>query len=174
MNNKSQMQFIIVLVAALLVLIFLPFSVGITAFFLTKNLFVLLGAFLVVIGAFSILGKVFGVEVDSLFVTAVLTIIGFSVHDTIVVFDRVRENLKKMIGRDFAQVVNESILQTMRRSINTSLTVVLVLVSLLIFGGETIRWFVVALLVGIISGTYSSIFNASPLLVVWHEWKKRG
>ena len=124
---------------------------------------------LVVVGIFAILGHYFNVEIDSLFVTALLTVIGFSVHDTIVVFDRIRENLKRMIGSPFSQIVNESILQTLDRSLNTSLTVILVLFALLLFGGETIRWFVVALLVGIISGTYSSIFNASPLLVLWHE-----
>jgi len=124
---------------------------------------------LVVIGIFSILGHFFNVEIDSLFVTALLTVIGFSVHDTIVVFDRIRENLKRVSGLSFAQVVNESILQTLDRSLNTSLTVVLVLLALLLFGGESIRWFVVALLVGVVSGTYSSIFNASPLLVLWQE-----
>ncbi|OGH21604.1 MAG: protein-export membrane protein SecF [Candidatus Levybacteria bacterium RIFCSPHIGHO2_01_FULL_41_15] len=124
---------------------------------------------LVVVGVFAIFGKFLGVEVDSLFVTALLTVIGFSVHDTIVVFDRIRENLKRSSG-PFPRIVNDSILQTLDRSLNTSLTVVLVLVALLLFGGETIRWFVVALLIGIISGTYSSIFNASPILVVWQEW----
>jgi len=124
---------------------------------------------LVLIGLFSIFGHFFGVEIDSLFVTAVLTVIGFSVHDTIVVFDRIRENLRRIGGENFSEVVNDSILQTLDRSLNTSLTVILVLVAMLIFGGETIRWFVVALLIGIISGTYSSIFNASPLLVVWQE-----
>jgi preprotein translocase subunit SecF len=124
---------------------------------------------LVLIGLFSIFGHFFGIEVDSLFVTAVLTVIGFSVHDTIVVFDRIRENLKRVGGENFAEVVNDSILQTLDRSLNTSLTVILVLFALLIFGGDSIRWFVVALLIGIISGTYSSIFNASPLLVVWQE-----
>jgi len=124
---------------------------------------------LVVVGVFSILGHFFGVEVDSLFVTGLLTVIGFSVHDTIVVFDRIRENLRKLNGISFDKIVNESILQTLARSLNTSLTVVLVLVALLLFGGESIRWFVVVLLIGIVSGTYSSIFNASPLLVVWHE-----
>ena len=128
---------------------------------------------LVVVGIFSILGHFFKVEIDSLFVTAILTIIGFSVHDTIVVFDRIRENLKRMVGVPFKQVVNESILQTLGRSLNTSLTVILVLFSLLLFGGESIRWFVIALLIGIISGTYSSIFNASPLLVLWHELSLR-
>ncbi|KKP81319.1 MAG: Protein translocase subunit SecF [Candidatus Levybacteria bacterium GW2011_GWB1_35_5] len=128
---------------------------------------------LVLIGLFSILGHFFGVEIDSLFVTAVLTVIGFSVHDTIVVFDRIRENLKKIGGADFEQTVNDSILQTLDRSFNTSLTVILVLFALLLFGGETIRWFVVALLVGIISGTYSSIFNAAPILVVWQDLVNR-
>jgi preprotein translocase subunit SecF len=124
---------------------------------------------LVIVGVFAILGHFFNVEIDSLFVTAVLTIIGFSVHDTIVVFDRIRENLKKMGGADFSKTVNESIIQTIDRSLNTSLTVVLVLVALLLFGGESIRLFVIALLIGVISGTYSSIFNASPLLVLWQE-----
>lgn len=124
---------------------------------------------LVVVGIFSILGHFLGVQVDSLFVTALLTIIGFSVHDTIVVFDRIRENLLKMGSANFANVVNESILQTLVRSLRTSLTVILVLVALLLFGGESIRWFVVALLIGVTSGTYSSIFNAAPLLVLWQE-----
>lgn len=128
---------------------------------------------LVLLGVFSILGHFFGVEVDSLFVTAVLTVIGFSVHDTIVVFDRIRENLRRMSGAPFAHIVNDSILQTLGRSLNTSLTVLLVLFTLLLFGGETIRWFVVALLVGIVSGTYSSIFNAAPLLVLWQEWEEK-
>ncbi len=125
---------------------------------------------LIIIGAFAILGHFLRVEIDSLFVTAVLTVIGFSVHDTIVVFDRIRENLKRMIDDPFEKIVNESILQTLDRSLNTSLTVVLVLVALLFFGGESIKWFVVALLIGIIAGTYSSIFFASPLLVVWEKW----
>lgn len=128
---------------------------------------------LVVIGVFAILGHFLNVEIDSLFVTAILTVIGFSVHDTIVVFDRIRENLKKLGGSDFPKTVNDSILQTIGRSLNTSLTVLLVLVALLLFGGESIRWFVVALLIGIISGTYSSIFNASPLLVLWQELNQR-
>jgi len=128
---------------------------------------------LVVIGTFAILGHFFAAPVDTMFVTAILTVIGFSVHDTIVVFDRTRENLRRTPNMPFANLVNFSILQTLGRSLNTSLTVVLVLVALLLFGGETIKWFVVALLVGIVSGTYSSIFNASPLLVVWHEWSSK-
>jgi preprotein translocase subunit SecF len=127
----------------------------------------------VVVGTFAVLGKFLGATVDSLFVTALLTIIGFSVHDTIVVFDRIRENLKKFPNFSFSQVVNHSILQTLGRSLNTSLTVIFVLTALLLFGGETIRWFVVALLIGIVSGTYSSIFTASPLLVLWQEILER-
>lgn len=124
---------------------------------------------LVLLGVFSILGHFFHVEVDSLFITAILTVIGFSVHDTIVVFDRIRENLKRMGGSNFSHVVNESINQTLTRSLNTSLTVILVLLTLLLFGGDSTKWFIAALLIGIISGTYSSIFNAAPLLVLWQE-----
>lgn len=128
---------------------------------------------LVVVGIFSLLGHFAGVELDSLFVTAILTVIGFSVHDTIVVFDRIRENLRRTMGLSFGQVVNDSILQTLVRSLNTSFTAMLVLFTLLLFGGDSIRWFVVALLIGITSGTYSSIFNASALLVAWQEWDER-
>lgn len=124
---------------------------------------------LLVIGVFAILGKFLGVEIDTLFVTALLTIIGFSVHDTIVVFDRIRENLLKNINKKFTEVANISVVQTLGRSLNTSLTVIFVLLALLLFGGETLKWFVAALLVGIISGTYSSIFNATALLVFWEE-----
>ena len=126
----------------------------------------------VLTGIFSILGKVIGLrigEIDSLFLTAVLTVVGFSVHDTIVVFDRIRENLILSRRLTFEQVVNLSIMQTADRSIITSFTVVLVLLALLLFGGETLRGFVLALLIGIVSGTYSSIFNAAPLLVVWRK-----
>jgi preprotein translocase subunit SecF len=123
---------------------------------------------LLLVGIFSILGVLFKVEVDSLFVTAVLTVIGFSVHDTIVVFDRIRENLRKERG-DFEGIVNTSILETMARSLNTSLTVILTLLALYLFGGESIKLFVLALLIGIASGTYSSIFNASPILVTWYR-----
>jgi len=128
---------------------------------------------LVVVGIEAILGRVLGWEVDSLFLTALLTVIGFSVHDTIVVFDRIRENSSIYRRLSFEKVVNHSIVQTLTRSINTQLTVLLTLFSLALFGGITIRHFVVILLVGIFSGTYSSIFNASPILVVWEnqEWK---
>ena len=128
---------------------------------------------LLVVGLFSLLGHYYHVEIDSLFITALLTIIGFSVHDTIVVFDRIRENLLRVGGISFAENANLSIVQTITRSLNTSFTALLVLLTLLLFGGESVRWFTVALLVGVASGTYSSIFNAAPLLVVWHEWDEK-
>jgi preprotein translocase subunit SecF len=127
----------------------------------------------IVIGAFSILGHFWHVEIDSLFVTALLTVLGFSVHDTIVAFDRIRENLRLRAGQSLAEIINTSINQTLVRSINTSLTVIFVLTALLLFGGETIHYFVLALLIGIIAGTYSSIFIASPILLVWHNWETR-
>ena len=122
-----------------------------------------------VVGIFSILGWIAHVEVDALFVTAVLTIIGFSVHDTIVVFDRVRENLVMREGDRFEDIVNYSIVQTIPRSINTSITTLFTLMALYLFGGETIQYFVLALIIGIIAGTYSSIFNAAQILVVWEN-----
>ncbi len=128
---------------------------------------------IVVVGTFAILGTFLRVEIDALFVTAMLTVIGFSVHDTIVVFDRVRENKARHAGEPFEAIVNHSVLQTFGRSIMTSLTVVLTLLALLLFGGSAISDFILALLVGIISGTYSSIFVASPLLVDWQLWDDR-
>ncbi|MEB3285331.1 MAG: protein translocase subunit SecF [Candidatus Sericytochromatia bacterium] len=120
------------------------------------------------VGVFALLGIGLGVEVDSLFVTAVLTVVGFSVHDTIVIYDRIRENMRTAGKRDtFDDVANRSIKQTLARSINTSVTTCLTLLALLILGGDTVRWFVLAMLLGIAVGTYSSIFNASQLLSVW-------
>lgn len=141
-----------------------PWSFGATA------IIALLHDALLLIGVFAILGHFFGVQVDALFVTAVLTVIGFSVHDTIVVYDRIRENLRRL-NKPFEEVVNISINETLARSLNTSITVILVLLAFYLFGGESIKYFVLALLIGIISGTYSSIFNASPLLVVYNNWK---
>ncbi len=146
---------------------FRDFKMGVCA------LVALLHDILVVVGIFAILGTLIGMQIDSLFVTAMLTVIGFSVHDTIVVFDRVRENRSRHAGESFEAIVNHSILQTFGRSITTSLTVVITLLALLLFAGEAIGTFVLALLLGIISGTYSSIFNASPLLVVWHNREAR-
>ena len=127
----------------------------------------------VVLGLFAILGFFFNVEIDSLFVTAVLTIIGFSVHDTIVVFDRIRENLRLNPGEALNPVINFSIMQTMTRSVITSLTVVFTLLALFLFGGFSMRNFALALLVGIVSGTYSSIFNASQIVSLWQEVEDR-
>ncbi len=124
-----------------------------------------------VLGVFSLLGHFKGVEIDSMFVTALLTVLGFSVHDTIVVFDRIRENLKFYASHSVEFVVNHSIAQTIVRSLNTSLTVLFVLLSLLLFGGETIRYFVLALFVGVTVGTYSSIFIASPALMLMQRKK---
>jgi preprotein translocase subunit SecF len=137
-------------------------------------IFALLHDVLVVMGIFAILGHAFGTEIDALFITAVLTVIGFSVHDTIVVFDRVRENITRRRFDRFEDVVNYSLVQTLARSINTSITVILTLFALYLFGGVSIRNFVLVLLIGIISGTYSSIFNASMLLVIWEKGEWRG
>lgn len=133
----------------------------------------LLHDLLIVIGVFAVLGHFWGVEIDSLFITALLTVLGFSVHDTIVVFDRIRENMRVRAGQSLAEIIDNSINQTLVRSINTSVTVLFVLTALLLFGGESIRYFVLALLVGIVAGTYSSIFIASPILLVWHNWEAR-
>ncbi len=129
---------------------------------------------LVVLGVAAILGATIGLEVDALFLTALLTILSFSVHDTIVVFDRIRENLiNRKFGETFDEIVNHSIVQTLPRSVNTQLTTLFTLTSLLLFGGASIRNFVAIMLIGLISGTYSSIFNAAQLLVVWEhkEWQ---
>ncbi len=127
----------------------------------------------VVFGVQAILSHFLGWEVDALFLTALLTVIGFSVHDSIVVFDRIRENASKHRRQDFESIVEMSVEQTLVRSINTQLTVFLTLLALVVFGGSTIRHFVVILMVGVLSGTYSSIFNAAPILVVWEnrEWQ---
>jgi preprotein translocase subunit SecF len=128
---------------------------------------------LLVTGVFAILGHFFNVEVDPLFMTALLTVIGFSVHDTIVIFDRIRENLIKKGSGDFEAVVNQSVIEMLPRDLSTSFLVWIMLLALLLFGGSTIRYFVLALVIGILSGTYSSILNASPLLVTWQDVKKK-
>ena len=129
---------------------------------------------LIPIGTFAALGHYYGVEVDTLFLTALLTVFGFSVHDTIVVFDRIRENLRKHGStRSFEEVVEESVASTIGRSINTSLTVIFVMVVLYVFGGASTKLFALAVLIGITAGTYSSIFIASALLVSWHNYSLR-
>lgn len=171
-SQLTQQAIIAVAVAAIAILLYISFAFrnapnpirfGVAA------IIAMLHDVLVVLGIFSILGAVANVEIDAPFVTAMLTIIGFSVHDTIVIFDRIRENIARRTGDDFASIVNHSILQSFVRSLNTSFTVVLTLLAVFLFTGEAIRFFVLAMLIGIISGTYSSIFNASQILVVWHN-----
>ena len=168
---------IAVLGACLAILIYLtiafraapnPFRYGICA------LLAMLHDVLVVLGMAAILGYAINLEIDAYFLTALLTVISFSVHDTIVVFDRIRENLgRRRAGESFEDIVNHSIVQTLPRSINTQLTSVFSLTALLLFGGATIRNLVLILLIGLLSGTYSSIFNAAQMLVVWEnrEWR---
>ncbi len=128
---------------------------------------------LIVTGSFALFGWLFGAEVDVLFVTAVLTTLSFSIHDTIVVYDRIRELSRKHSSLSLYEIVNTAVLETLNRSINNSVTIILVLFSLSLLGGSTIRWFATALLVGAITGTYSSTFTAAPLLLVWEEVKER-
>jgi preprotein translocase subunit SecF len=129
---------------------------------------------LILLGAFSIFGHFWGVEVDVLFVTALLTTLSFSVHDTIVVYDRIRELKKKHSSKPFIEIANAAVLETLSRSINNSVTIIIMLLSLALMGGETIKWFSVALLIGAVTGTYSSTFTAVPLLLVWeNKFKKK-
>jgi preprotein translocase subunit SecF len=167
-----QQTFLLILMGAIGIMVwityrFRDFRMGAVA------LVSLLHDVIVVVGVFAILGTFIGLQIDALFVTAMLTVIGFSVHDTIVVFDRVRENRVRHSGESYDAIVNHSILQTAGRSINTSMTVLFTLLALFLFGGASIHSFVLALLIGIITGTYSSIFTASPLLVDWHLWDER-
>jgi len=127
---------------------------------------------LIVVGIFSILGQVANVEIDAMFITGVLAVVGYSINNTVVVFDRIRENMSKGISPDFAVTVNSSIIETLGRSLNTSLTTLYVILALFLFGGATIHHFILVLLIGLLAGTYSSLFIAGPLLVVWEkgEW----
>jgi preprotein translocase subunit SecF len=163
-------------VAALAIMIYITitfFSVPNPIRYGSSAIIALLHDVIVTMGAMSILGRILGYEVDTLFITAMLTIVGFSVHDTIVVFDRVRENVKRADAAGLhvrmKDAVNASMNQTLGRSLNTSITVVLVLIALILLGGDTVREFLVIMLIGLISGTYSSIFVASMLLVSWEE-----
>jgi len=143
-----------------------PFKWGLSA------VIALLHDVLIVMGIFSILGWLIGYQVDSMFITAMLTIVGFAINNTCVVYDRIRENVRKGISKDFAVTVNSSILETMARCVNTSLTVILTCLALYIFGGVTIQQFIMALLVGVVVGIYDSIFVAGPLLVLWDRGMK--
>jgi preprotein translocase subunit SecF len=124
---------------------------------------------LVTMGVMAILGLIFNWEADALFLTAILTVVGYSVQDTIVVFDRIRENIPKYRGEDYETIVNRSVLQTIHRSLATQLNAIFVMVAILLFGGETIKQFIGIMLIGLMSGTYSSIFNAVPLLISWEK-----
>jgi len=164
----------LIAIASILIVIYLSFRFNYK--FAICAILALLHDVFVLTGIYSILGKVFNLslgEINTLFVTAVLTVIGFSVHDTIVIFDRIRENLRQASRLTFEQNVNLSIIQSLARSLNTSMTVVFVLVALFLISPQNIKGFTLALLIGIVSGTYSSIFNASPLLVVWRRLDPR-
>ena len=164
----------LILIASILIVIYL--SIRFNYKFALAAILALLHDVFVLTGIWSILGKVFNSplgEINTLFVTAALTVIGFSVHDTIVIFDRIRENLRQASRLTFEQNVNLSIIQSLARSLNTSMTVVFVLVALFLISPQNIKGFTLALLIGIVSGTYSSIFNASPLLVVWRRLDPR-
>ncbi len=164
----------LIAIASILIVIYL--SIRFNYKFAVAAILALLHDVFVLTGIWSILGKVFNSplgEINTLFVTAALTVIGFSVHDTIVIFDRIRENLRQASRLSFEQNVNLSIIQSLARSLNTSMTVIFVLVALFLISPVNIKGFTLALLIGIVSGTYSSIFNASPLLVVWRRLDPR-
>ena len=127
----------------------------------------------VLLGIFSLLGHFWGVEIDLLFVTAVLTILSFSVHDTIVVYDRIRELSHKIKNVDYVTLVNQAVTETMTRSLNNSLTIIFMLLAMFLMGGETTKYFSLALLIGTVTGTYSSTFTAAPLLILWDRFSKK-
>ena len=163
-----QQALILILVGSLGILLWITFRFADFRFG-TAALIALLHDVLVVVGFFAVFGTLVGLKIDALFVTAMLTVIGFSVHDTIVVFDRVRENRARHAGEPFSAIVNHSIYQTFGRSLSTSFTVLITLLALLLFTGGAIQSFMLALIIGVVSGTYSSIFNASLILAVWEE-----
>ncbi len=175
-TEVTQAAIVAILIAALVIVLYIWFAfrgVEHSARYGVAAVIAMFHDIFVVLGVEAGLAYLLHWEADALFLTAVLTVIGFSVHDTIVVFDRIRENSNIYRRVPYERMVNHSVVQTLDRSINTQLTVMFTLFALAIFGGDTIRHFVIILLVGIFSGTYSSIFNASPILVVWEneEWK---
>jgi preprotein translocase subunit SecF len=175
-NEISRRAVYAVALASLGIILYIAFAFRNTqnpALYGIAALIAMLHDVFIVLGVFAILGEFAHVEIDALFVTAILTVIGFSVHDTIVVFDRIRENLARRAAPTFEGVVDYSLAQTIVRSLNTSMTVVFTLLALYLFGGESTRNFVLALLIGVVSGTYSSIFNASQILVSWETGEIR-
>jgi preprotein translocase SecF subunit len=173
-GQTTQDAILAVIVASFFILLYVWFSfrkVPKAIRYACSAILALLHDVLVVLGIFSILGKYLGIQIDALFITALLTIVGFSVHDTIVVFDRIRENMQRRTTENFDEIVNASLVQTMARSLNTSLTVLFTLLTLTLFTGSSVsvHTFTLTLLIGIFSGTYSSIFNASMILVIWEK-----
>lgn len=173
-SQTTQNAILAVIVASVFILLYVWFSfrkVPKALRYACSAIIALLHDVLVLLGVFSILGKFLGIQIDQLFITALLTVVGFSVHDTIVVFDRIRENMQRRTTENFEEVVNASLIQTMARSLNTSLTVLFTLLTLTLFttGNTSVHTFTLALLIGIFSGTYSSIFNASMILVIWEK-----
>ncbi len=176
-TEVSRAALLAVIAASVLILIYIAFAfreVPHPFRFGTAAIIALIHDVFVTISFVAIMNLVAGWEIDALFLTAVLTVIGFSVNDTIVIFDRIRENLHRHRGESFATVTNRSLIETMQRSISTQVTAMLILVALIIFGGATLQVFMSTLLVGLISGTYSSIFNAAPVVVAWEERKLLG
>lgn len=176
MQRRSEMAILAVILAIVLYITFAfrkvskPVS---SIVYGVATIIALLHDVIIPIGVFAFLGHFYNIEIGLLFITALLTVLGFSVHDTIVVFDRIRENLMRRGQTDFEQTINSSVNETLRRSINTSLTVLLTLFTVYILGGQSTKDFALALIIGIFAGTYSSIFIASPLLVVWNNYKMR-
>jgi preprotein translocase subunit SecF len=166
-----QKTVVAVILASLVIIIYLVFQFHDLSFGICAIL-AMIHDILILLGIFSILGVVFGVEVDILFVTAVLTALSFSVRDTVVIYDRLRELKTKEVGTT-KQLASKATMQTMVRSINNSLTTIFMLLALFLLGGSTIKWFVLALLIGVITGTYSSPFTSIPLLLLWEDWKKK-
>jgi preprotein translocase subunit SecF len=176
LRNKTELAIFLALVAITLYIAFAfrKVSKPVSSWkYGVASLLALIHDIIVPLGIFSILGHFYNVEITIPIIAALLTILGFSVHDTIVIFDRIRENILRRGMGQFEDTVNLSLTQTLGRSISTVLTVEFVLVSLYFFGGETLKYFALALIIGITSGAYSSIFIASPLLVSWYKWSVR-
>lgn len=178
LTNKT---FVFIFVVLFAIILFIAFAfrkasrpVSSWQYGLVASLVAFLHDVLIPLGIFSFLGKFYNIQVTIPIVVGLLTILGYSVHDTIVVFDRVRENISLGRGKSFEEIVNNSLNQTLVRSINTSLTTLLVLSAIFFVGGETLKYFALILIIGITTGTYSSIFIASPILVSWLKFRKRG
>lgn len=171
-TEVTQAAVLAVFVVAVLILVFIAWAFRKVPHFFRYGTCAIIAMFhdvLITLGVMSLLGIFFGWEADSLFLTAVLTVVGYSVQDKIVIFDRIRENLPRRRNEPFETVVNRSLLETVHRSLSTQINAVFVMIAIVLFGGETIRQFIVILLVGLATGTYSSIFTAAPMLVTWEK-----